>query len=86
MRPESNSTTATLAAPPRMAGTLAMCAVLSLLASLLFALTSGELITNFHKACLHRYTDIDGFAYHLAEGTGDQTHPAYAPFIRYNKS
>jgi len=86
MGPEESSTTATLAVPSRMARTLAACAVLSLLASLLFALTSGEFVTNFHKACLHRYTDIDGFAYHLTEGTGDQTHPAYAPFIRYNKS
>jgi hypothetical protein len=65
---------------------LVVCGVLSLLAALLFALSSGEWRTGFHAACLRRHTDVQPFVCHLTNGTAGGIHPAISTYVEHNHS
>lgn len=64
--------------------TLLVCAALCLLASLLMALTRQEFITAFHKASLHRYTDVQLYVHHQVHGSTDDLHPVFGGYLRLN--
>lgn len=67
--------------PPSGTGrVILLCILLSLLASLAFAITSGELITRFHQAHLKRYADYASFVIHQVNNSCDDIHPAFGYF------
>jgi len=66
--------------------TLLLCVGLCFVASLLMALTRQEFVNGFHKASLHRYTDIQFYVYHQLHSTPETLHPVWGGYIRWNQT
>lgn len=66
--------------------TFLFCLGLCLVASLLMALTRQEFVNGFHKASLHRYTDIQVYVHHQLNSSAENLHPVWGGFLRWNRT
>lgn len=64
--------------------TLALCLILSLVVSVLFALSRAEVKTGFHRACLNRFSDLGEFALPRVYDTLDDCHPYLSHYAQRN--